>query len=156
MKLNHPGVYRIIGEHFELLATVVGEVPCLRIASALSINDLVQKSKFTALEEESPEIQAVYANPDKFVFLEYNYSDAAKLPPYRVSIRGIKCPDISENQFKEFVERYKIDKSLPGRGIAATKYYIVEKTGWTLSQAHAVILKIVNFLRNAREYDCYN
>lgn len=155
MKLNHPGVYRIIGEHFELLATIVGEVPCLRIASALNVNDLVQKSKFTVLEEESSEIQAVYANPDKFVFLEYDYSDAAKLPPYRASIRGVKCPDITETQFKEFVERYKIDKSLPGRGIAATKFYMVEKTGWTLSQAHAVILKIVNYLRHEREYSCY-
>lgn len=43
MKLNHPGIYRVIGEQFELLANIVGEVPCLRITSALLINDLVQK-----------------------------------------------------------------------------------------------------------------
>ena len=35
MKLNHPGIYRIIGENDELLANIVGEVPCLRITSAL-------------------------------------------------------------------------------------------------------------------------
>ena len=45
MKLNHPGIYRVIGEQFELLANIVGEVPCLRITSALLINDLVQKGK---------------------------------------------------------------------------------------------------------------
>lgn len=43
MKLNHPGIYRIIGENYELLANIVGEVPCLRITSALLMNDLVQK-----------------------------------------------------------------------------------------------------------------
>ena len=33
MKLNHPGIYRIIGENYELLANIVGEVPCLRPCS---------------------------------------------------------------------------------------------------------------------------
>ena len=35
MKLNHPGIYRIIGEDFELLANVIGEAPMLRIPNAL-------------------------------------------------------------------------------------------------------------------------
>ena len=55
MKLNKPGIYRIIGESFELLANVIGEVPCLRIVSALNVNDLVQKGKYTILPEDSIE-----------------------------------------------------------------------------------------------------
>lgn len=68
MRLNHPGIYRIVGESFELLANITGEVPCMRITSALLVNDLVQKGEFTVLPEESIEIQSVLANPDKFVF----------------------------------------------------------------------------------------
>ena len=62
MKLNHPGIYRIIGENYELLANIVGEVPCLRITSALLMNDLVQRGKFTILSEDSIEIQNVCNN----------------------------------------------------------------------------------------------
>lgn len=147
MRLSRPGIYRIIGEKFELLANVIGEAPCLRIVSAIIINDLVQKSKFKVIEEESIEIQTVLANPDKFVFLEYEYSDVALLPPYRESIRGTKCPDITEDLFKDFIQRYIMDNRITSRGVVATKAYIVEKTGWTLAQAHTVVLKIINYLK---------
>ena len=71
MKLNHPGIYRIIGEDFELLANVVGEAPMLRIPNALVMNDLIQKGLFHVVTEESYEIQAVLTEPDKFIFFEY-------------------------------------------------------------------------------------
>lgn len=61
MRLNHPGIYRIVGENFELLANIIGEVPCMRITSALLVNDLVQKGEFTILPEDSIEIQSVLA-----------------------------------------------------------------------------------------------
>ena len=147
MKLNHPGIYKIIGDSFELLANVVGEAPCLRIVSALLMNDLVQKGKFTVLNEESIEIQTVLSNPDKFIFFEYDYSDVAKYPSYRMSIRGCKTPDITDEQFKEFTNRYLEDTIITGRGILATKAYIVERTGWSLAQAHMVALKIINHLK---------
>ena len=120
MKLNHPGIYRIIGEHFELLANIVGEVPCLRITSALLMNDLVQRGKFTVLSEDSIEIQTVCNNPDAFLFFEYDYSEVCPLPPYRQSIRGTKMPDISNDMMKAFTERYISDMSINGRGIEAT------------------------------------
>lgn len=155
MKLNKPGIYRIIGESFELLANVIGEVPCLRIVSALNINDLVQKGKYTVLPEDSIEIQTVLVNPDKFVFIEFEYSDVALLPPYRQSIRGTKCPDITDEQFKEFTNRFIQDNSITNRGPVATKSYIVEKTGWTLAQAQVVLLKIINHL-NYENHKLYN
>lgn len=148
MKLNHPGIYKIVGDSFELLANVIGEVPCLRITSALLMNDLVQKGKFTVLEEDSIEIQTVLSNPDKFVFFEYTYSDVAKYPSYRKSIRGAKMPDITDEQFKEFTNRYLEDNAIMCRGPVATKAYIVERTGWNLAQAQLVLLKIINHIKH--------
>lgn len=142
MRLNHPGIYRIIGDQFELLANVVGEAPCLRITSALLINDLVQKGEFTVLPEDSVEIQSVLANPDKFVFLEYEYSEICELPSYRKSIRGVKMPNITNEEMEAFTNRYIQDKQIYGRGIAATKAYMLERTGWSLAQISVVLMKI--------------
>lgn len=142
MKLNHPGIYRIIGDQFELLANVIGEAPCLRITNALLINDLVQKGKFTVLPEDSVEIQAILTNPDKFVFLEYEYSEICSLPSYRKSIRGTKMPNITNEQLEAFTNRYIQDVSVFGRGIAATKAYMLEVTGWSLAQINVVLMKI--------------
>lgn len=147
MKLNHPGIYRIIGEHYELLANIVGEVPCLRITSALLMNDLVQKSKFTVLSEDSIEIQTVCQNPDSFLFFEYDYSEVCSLPPYRQSIRGTKMPDISNDMMKAFTERYISDMSINGRGIEATKAYILSVTDWSLAQINVLLLRIANSVR---------
>lgn len=147
MKLNHPGIYRIIGEHFELLANIVGEVPCLRITSALLMNDLVQRGKFTVLSEDSIEIQTVYNNPDAFLFFEYDYSEVCPLPPYRQSIRGTKMPDISNDMMKAFTERYISDMSINGRGIEATKAYILSVTDWSLAQINVLLLRIANSTR---------
>lgn len=148
MRLNHPGVYRIVGDNFELLANVIGEVPCMRITSALLINDLVQKGVFTVLDEESIEIQTVLANPDKFVFLEYEYSEICQLPSYRKSIHGTKMPNITDEQLEAFTFRYMQDTSIYGRGIAATKAYMLEKTGWSLAQINVVLLKIAKIIKN--------
>lgn len=151
MRLNHPGIYRIIGESFELLANCVGEAPCIRITSALYMNDLIQRGKFTILEEESIEIQSIYADPDAFVFLEYEYSEICNLPPYRKTIRGTKMPNISKDEIKEFTERYLEDIKINGRGVMATKSYIMSKTEWSLSQINVVILQIQKILkRNGR------
>lgn len=147
MKLNHPGIYRIIGEHFELLANIVGEVPCLRITSALLMNDLVQRGKFTVLSEDSIEIQTVCNNPDVFLFFEYDYSEVCPLPPYRQSIRGTKMPDISNDMMKAFTERYISDMSINGRGIEATKAYILSVTDWSLAQINVLLLRIANSTR---------
>lgn len=147
MKLNHPGIYRIIGEHFELLANIVGEVPCLRITSALLMNDLVQRGKFTVLSEDSIEIQTVCNNPDTFLFFEYDYSEVCSLPPYRQSIRGTKMPDISNDMMKAFTERYISDMSINGRGIEATKAYILSVTDWSLAQINVLLLRIANSTR---------
>lgn len=144
MKLNHPGIYRVVGEKFELLANVIGEVPCMRITSALLINDLVQKGKFTVLTEESIEVQSVLSNPDKYIFLEYEYSSICSLPSQRKSIRGAKCPNITDKEFKVFVERYLEDAAIPGRGVTATKAFIMERTEWSLAQINVLIMKIIN------------
>lgn len=142
MKLNHPGIYRIIGEEFELVAIVIGEVPTLRIISAMLVNDLVQKNKFTILSEESLEIQQVYANPDNFVFFEYEYSEIANLSSQYKSIRGTKMPDITDQLYNEFKDRYISDTSIPGRGICATKAYIMQKTNWSIPQISVLLMKI--------------
>lgn len=147
MKLNHPGIYRIIGENYELLANIVGEVPCLRITSALLMNDLVQRGKFTILSEDSIEIQNVCNNPDTFLFFEYEYSEVCPLPPYRQSIRGTKMPDISNDMMKAFTERYISDMSINGRGIEATKAYILSVTDWSLAQINVLLLRIANSVR---------
>lgn len=147
MRLNHPGIYRIIGDNFELLANVIGEVPCIRITSALLINDLVQKGVFTVLNEESIEIQSVLANPSKFVFLEFEYSEICNLPSYRKSIYGTKVPKITDAQFEDFTNRYIQDTSISGRGIAATKAYMLEITGWSLAQINVVIMQIAKRLK---------
>lgn len=147
MKLNHPGIYRIIGENYELLANIVGEVPCLRITSALLMNDLVQRGKFTILSEDSIEIQNVCNNPDVFLFFEHEYSEVCSLPPYRQSIRGTKMPDISNDMMKAFTERYISDMSINGRGIEATKAYILSVTDWSLAQINVLLLRIANSVR---------
>lgn len=142
MKLNRPGIFRVIGEKFELLANVIGEAPLLRITSAISVNDSLKTGKFVILPEDSLEIQEINTNPDKFLFIEYDYSEIAKLPSYRESIRGNKKPDISDEQYRDFVERYKMDRSIPGRGITATKAYIMEKTGWSLGQINVLTMQM--------------
>ena len=101
MRLNHPGIYRIVGEKFELLANIEGEAPLLNISEALLVNDLVIDGKFTILNSESLEIQQVINNPDQFIFIEYEYSDIAKLPLYRKTIRGTKVPNITNNEMKD-------------------------------------------------------
>lgn len=147
MKLNHPGIYRIVGEKFELLANVIGEAPCMRITSALLMNDLIQKGKFTILTEESIEIQSVLSNPDMYIFLEYEYSSICELPSHRQSIRGTKCPDITEKALKSFTERYLEDAAIPGRGITATKAFIMERTDWSLAQINVLLMKIINTVK---------
>ena len=147
MKLNHPGIYRIIGEDFELLANVVGEAPMLRIPNALVMNDLIQKGLFHVVTEESYEIQAVLTEPDKFIFFEYEYSEVCDLPSRRKSTRGVKIPDITDEQFEDFTQRYIEDARTPGKGIWATKMYIVSKTEWSIPQAHVIVLQIINKLR---------
>lgn len=148
MRLNHPGIYRIVGDKFELLANVIGEVPCMRITSALLINELVQKGEFKILPEDSIEIQTVLANPDKFVFLEYEYSRICSLPSYRKSIRGTKMPDITEQQLETFTNRYIEDTSIYGRGVSATKAYILETTDWSLAQINVVLMKIAKIVKH--------
>lgn len=147
MKLNHPGIYRIIGEDYELLANVVGEVPCLRITSALLMNDLVQKGKFTVLEEESIEIQQVLLTPEKFIFLEYEYSEICELPSIRKSINGTKIPDLSDAEYRDFTNRYVSDVFITKRGICATKAYIMRIKGWSLAQVSVLLMKIAKDLK---------
>lgn len=155
MRLNHPGIYRIIGEKYELLANVIGEVPCMRITSALLMNDLIQKGKFTILTEESIEIQSVLCNPDKYIFLEYDYSNICELPSQRQGIKGVKCPDITDKLFKQFVEKYRENVTIPGRGITATKAYIMEKTDWSLAQINVLTMKIINYVKRETSYQSH-
>lgn len=142
MRLNHPGIYRIVGEEYELLANITGEVPCLKINSALLMNSLVRKGKFEVLTEDSLEVQKVLTFPDAFIFIEYEYSEVCKLPEHRKSIRGSKMPKIDDKEFNSFVDRYIEDTQITGRGVAATKSYIMYKTGWSLAQINVLILKI--------------
>lgn len=146
LTVNKPGLYRIIGDTFELLCDIKGEAPYLVIGKTILVNDLVNKGIITELSHDSLEIQRVLANPDKFIFIEFEYSEIAKLPPYRKSIRGEKMPAIDDSTFAEFVERYKQDTIVTKRGVTATKAYIMEKTGWTVSQANVVILQISKYI----------
>lgn len=148
MRLNHPGIYRIVGEKFELLANIIGEVPCMRITSALLINDLVQKGEFKVLPEESIEIQSVLANPEKFVFLEYEYSEICSLPSYRKSIHGTKMPNITDEQLKAFTNKYREDIGIYGRGITATKAYMLETTDLSLAQINVLLMKIAKSIKH--------
>lgn len=148
MRLYKPGIYRIIGEKFELLANVIGEAPCLRITSALVINDLVQYGVFRIVEEQSLEIQEILTNPDKFIFMEYEYSDICTLPPYRKTIRGTKKPVLTDEQLKDFTRRYKEDMFINKRGINSTKCYIMETTGWSIAQINVLLLSIARKIKN--------
>ena len=111
------------------------------------MNDLVQRGKFTILSEDSIEIQNVCNNPDAFLFFEHEYSEVCPLPPYRQSIRGTKMPDISNDMMKAFTERYISDMSINGRGIEATKAYILSVTDWSLAQINVLLLRIANSVR---------
>lgn len=142
MKLNRPGIYRIVGEKFELLANVIGEVPTLRIVNALDLNTLAQKGEFKVLSEESLQIQEVLQNPSNFLFIKVEFSNAIHIPPYRCSIRGTKIPNLSNEDYEDFKGRYIQDTKVIGRGVTATKAYIMEKTGWSLSQIHMLVMKI--------------
>ena len=141
MRLNHQGIYRVIGEKFELLANVEGEAPLLSINEALLINDLVKYGRFTILNSNSTEVQQVLTDPDKFVFLEYDYSEIAKLPPYRKSIRGSKMPNITDEEMKEFEDVLKHDM-IVGRGTTRTKAYIMDRTSFSLAQINVLILQL--------------
>lgn len=152
MKLNHPGVYQIVGEKFELLANVIGEVPCLRIHSALLMNDLVQKSKFTVLTEDSLEIQQVLADPDKFAFSEYEYSEVCELPPCKKSIRGEKLPDISDCIMKDLTDKYIEHRNI-GVSLNATRAYFIRRTGLSIPQINMLILKISKEVKTLVVYE---
>ena len=56
-------------------------------------------------------------------------------------------PDITDEQFEDFTQRYIEDARTPGKGIWATKMYIVSKTEWSIPQAHVIVLQIINKLR---------
>lgn len=147
MRLNHPGIYRIVGEKFELLANIEGEAPLLNISEALLVNDLVIDGKFTILNNESLEIQQVINNPDQFIFIEYEYSDIAKLPLYRKTIRGTKVPNITNNEMKEFEEKYIHDMKTR-RDTTRTRAYIMERTNLSLSQINVLIMQMARKFRN--------
>lgn len=141
MRLSKPGIYQIVGDQIELLATVVGETPCLRIKEAIVMNTAFQEGKFEVVKEESIQIQNVYTNPDAYVFFPYG-SEVCHLPIERQSMRGSKMPVITDDLYNEFIRRYKEDTSLPGRGVLGTKSYIMYRTNWTAAQAQLVICKI--------------
>ena len=103
MRLNHPGVYRIIGKDFELLANIEGEAPLFKITSAILINDLVNYGRINELQPDSLQIRQILEDPDSFVFLEYEYSEVAVLPNHRKSIRGNKMPKITDFEMKDFI-----------------------------------------------------
>lgn len=147
MRLNHPGIYRIVGEKFELLANIEGEAPLLNISEALLVNDLVIDGKFTILNSESLEIQQVINNPDQFIFIEYEYSDIAKLPLYRKTIRGTKMPNITNNEMKEFEEKYVHDMKTR-RDTTRTRAYIMERTNLSLSQINVLIMQMARKFKN--------
>lgn len=147
MRLNHPGIYRIVGEKFELLANIEGEAPLLNISEALLVNDLVIDGKFTILNSESLEIQQVVNNPDQFIFIEYEYSDIAKLPLYRKTIRGTKMPNITNNEMKEFEEKYVHDMKTR-RDTTRTRAYIMERTNLSLSQINVLIMQMARKFKN--------
>lgn len=147
MRLNHPGIYRIVGEKFELLANIEGEAPLLNISEALLVNDLVIDGKFTILNSESLEIQQVINNPDQFIFIEYEYSDIAKLPLYRKTIRGTKVPNITNNEMKEFEEKYVHDMKTR-RDTTRTRAYIMERTNLSLSQINVLIMQMARKFKN--------
>lgn len=147
MRLNHPGIYRIVGEKFELLANIEGEAPLLNISEALLVNDLVINGKFTILNSESLEIQQVVNNPDQFIFIEYEYSDIAKLPLYRKTIRGTKMPNITNNEMKEFEEKYVHDMKTR-RDTTRTRAYIMERTNLSLSQINVLIMQMARKFKN--------
>lgn len=147
MRLNHPGIYRIVGEKFELLANIEGEAPLLNISEALLVNDLVIDGKFTILNSESLEIQQVVNNPDQFIFIEYEYSDIAKLPLYRKTIRGTKIPNITNNEMKEFEEKYVHDMKTR-RDTTRTRAYIMERTNLSLSQINVLIMQMARKFKN--------
>lgn len=147
MRLNHPGIYRIVGEKFELLANIEGEAPLLNISEALLVNDLVIDGKFTILNSESLEIQQVISNPDQFIFIEYEYSDIAKLPLYRKTIRGTKVPNITNNEMKEFEEKYIHDMKTR-RDTTRTRAYIMERTNLSLSQINVLIMQMARKFKN--------
>lgn len=141
MRLNKPGIYQIVGDKIELLATVVGESPCLRIKEAIVMNTAFQEGKFEIVKEESIQIQNIYTNPDAYVYFPYG-SEVCHLPIEKQSMRGSSMPIITDDMYREFKHRYKEDISLPGRGALATKSYIMYRTNWTAPQAQLVICKI--------------
>lgn len=147
MKLNKPGVFQIVGEKIELLAIVVGEAPHLRVTSAIVMNEAFTTGKFTILKEESYEIQDIYLHPDAYVSYEYEASENCKLPVERRSMKGAKMPDIDDNLYKEFINRYLLDISVPGRGTMSTKIYIMDRTSWTATQAQLVLCKIAKAVK---------
>ena len=51
-------------------------------------------------------------------------------------------PNITDEQLKTFTSKYIEDIGIYGRGVAATKAYILETTGWSLAQINVVLMKI--------------
>lgn len=145
--LNKPGIYRVIGEQFELLIKVIGTPPTLRIISGIRMNDFVTTGKVVELKEDSVEIQEVMLNPSKFVFAEADISTTAEKKAPSMSLKGVKSPYINDEQFKLFVSHYINNVNIPGRGKNATLAFIMEETGWTVAQANCVILQIIRYVK---------
>lgn len=154
MRLNGPGVYQIVGSKIELLAVVVGEVPHLRIPSAIIMNNVYQNAEFKRVTEDSYEIQCVYNHPDEYVAFPYNGSEVCQLPIERRSMRGVKMPLIESSMYEEFKRRYMSDCSLPGRDAMNTKIYIMDRTGWSAAQAQLVICKIAKEVKRIQNERC--
>ena len=55
---------------------------------------------------------------------------------------------ISNEEYEDFKARYIQDTRIIGRGASATKAYIMEKTDWSLSQIHMLIMKIGKEVRD--------
>lgn len=141
LTLKKKGIYRVIGKKYELLINVIGEEPCLRIISAINITETVKKGTFVQIEEESEEIQEIYANPKSFVFFDYEEEVDLCFIKKETPI-GVKTPELNENTFDELYQVYRMEIVITGRKENAVKAYIRNKYHFTDPQINRIVKKL--------------
>ena len=68
MYIDKPGAYLALCDHYLILFRAVGSFPHLKIPSGIILNDYGSEGTFREVLENSPEIQGIYTNPERYVY----------------------------------------------------------------------------------------
>jgi len=144
LNLRKEGLYIANGDKLSILVRVVGKAPMLSILSGVLLNEMYATGKVVTLNEESPEIQDILENPDKYLFLEPSITDVITNSfgmDYNTNLRI----EYSKETFKEWVDKYKSINNMcyeKGKAFAKMVQYLSSEFNQSINNAK-IIIKII-------------